>query len=91
MQNININSPVSDLREIDLFGRGEKHRYVMPDDAHEERYGHDGQEHPQPDCGVEAELGIGHCDAVRGGLVALCGFFDFVDIHWIYLHKLFLD
>ena len=91
MQNININSPVSDLREIDFFGRGEKHRYVMPDDPHEERDGHDGQEHPQPDCGVEAELGIRHCDAARGGLVALCGFFDFVEIHWIYLHKLFLD
>ena len=34
----------------------------MPDDPHEERDGHDGKEHPQPDRGVEAQLGVGHCD-----------------------------
>ena len=66
------NVPVSDLREVDFFGRGEKYRHVVPDDSHEECDGHDGQEHPQPDCGVEAELGIRHFDAVRGDLVG-CG------------------
>ena len=57
------NVPVPDLREVDFFSRGEKYRHVVPDDSHEECDGHDGQEHPQADRGVEAELGIRHCEA----------------------------
>ena len=40
---------VSDLGELDFLGRGEQDGDVVPDDADEERDGHDGQEHPQTD------------------------------------------
>ena len=43
----------------------------MPDDPHEECDGHDGQEHPQSNRRVEAELGVRHGDTARGDLPAL--------------------
>ena len=57
----------------------------MPDDPHEECDGHDGQEHPQSNRRVEAELGVRHGDTTRRDLALDLPLCDLAN--WLILHR----
>lgn len=52
--------PVRNLLQVHLFVAVQQLRDIVPDDSHEEGDEDDGQDHPQPNTGVQQELGTTH-------------------------------
>lgn len=52
--------PVRNLLQVHLFVAVQQLRDIVTDDSHEEGDEDDGQDHPQPNTGVQQELGTTH-------------------------------
>lgn len=53
-------SPVRNLLQVHLFVTVQQLCHIVTDDSHEEGDEDDGQDHPQPNAGVQQELGATH-------------------------------